>query len=79
MNDNYFSNLMAAEGLKSFSIREHFCEQCGDLTPHHIEDVSAESLSESTNQKKTHIAPISIKECIICRNEEEASIDGYDL
>jgi hypothetical protein len=67
--------LITSEKLKSFSVLEKFCQICGDLTPHHIEDQDNSSIKR-LSENKSYEAPISIEECVYCRESEEELIEG---
>lgn len=67
-----------SEKLKSFSVEEKFCEQCGDLTPHHIEDSKEPLNVDRDAASKVFVAPLSTHECIICRDDEETWIEEFD-
>ena len=62
-----------AEHLGVFSVVESFCDQCGDLTPHHIDDSEKQPTLDQTNT--TLVPPPSIHECVICREEEESMLE----
>ena len=67
--------LVSTEHLVAFSVVESFCDQCGDLTPHHIDD--SEKQSTLTSENTTLVPPLSIHECVICREEEESMLDEF--
>ncbi len=71
--------LVASEQLNSFSIVEHFCEACGDLTPHHIDESAKQAEKEDQNEEPILIPPISTHECVICREEEETHINEEEF
>lgn len=78
MNEDYndcTQELVSTERLKSFCVVEKFCQICGDLTPHHIEDKD-ESAIKKLSEDKSYVAPISIEECVYCRESEEELIEG---
>jgi uncharacterized protein YcgI (DUF1989 family) len=66
--------LISSEQLNTFSIVEIFCDQCGDLTPHHLDDEKEKTQKLSSD--KTMEAPISLSACVYCRESEEAEIEG---
>ena len=65
--------LVSTEHLAAFSVVESFCDQCGDLTPHHIDD--SENRSVLNSEDATLVPPLSKHECVICREEEECMLD----
>ena len=67
--------LISAEHLASFSVVESFCDQCGDLTPHHIDDYEKRSPLKSEDAEL--VPPLSTHECVICREEEEGIFDEF--
>ena len=67
--------LVSTEHLAAFSIVESFCDQCGDLTPHHIDD--SDKQSSSNSEDATLVPPQSTHECVICREEEEGMLDEF--
>lgn len=67
--------LISTEHLIAFSVVEHFCEACGDLTPHHIDE--SKKLSTLSSTDTIFVPPISTHECVVCREEEENSLDGF--
>ena len=67
--------LVNTEHLITFSVVEYFCDQCGDLTPHHIDDSKKQSTLNSANT--ILVPPLSIHECVICREEEESMLDEF--
>ena len=73
---DYAEELINTEHLSSFSVVEYFCESCGDLTPHHIEESSQQASLCSANA--TIIPPVSLHECVVCREEQESMIDEFD-
>jgi hypothetical protein len=68
--------LMSTEYLTSFNVVDYFCENCGELTPHHIEE--PEQRASLNSSKAILIPPVSKHECVICREEEENMLDGFD-
>lgn len=73
------NDLISSEQLASFSIAQHFCEACGDMTPHHIEEiinkVQEKRIDEESSEDLLFIPPISSHECVLCREQEESHID----
>jgi len=69
--------LVSTEHLTAFSVIEYYCDICGDLTPHHIDDSKRKPTGDSTNT--TFVPPISVHECVLCREEEENKISGLNL
>lgn len=68
--------LISSENLSSFSVVEKYCDNCGDLTPHHIEDNNKRIKKESI--QKTYVSPIAKSECVYCRENEEQEIEGLN-
>ncbi|MBT3980181.1 MAG: hypothetical protein HOE90_02445 [Bacteriovoracaceae bacterium] len=75
LNDCY-EDLMNSEHLNAFSVIELFCEQCADLTPHHIDESKSGKEKYSTPVDRVLISPISVHECVICRENEETLLTG---
>jgi len=78
MNDGFedsLEDLVSTEQLNVFNIIEHYCNDCDRFTPHHIEENSQE-LTESISTQKVSVGPLSIRECVICRENEEESLDS---
>lgn len=69
-------DLMQTEQLNIFSIIDQFCEQCGTLTPHHIDESNLISISSS--EETQLVPPISVHECVICREEEENLFNDFN-
>ena len=67
--------LVSTEHLATFSVVDSFCDQCGDLTPHHIDDY--EKRSTLNSEDAALVAPLSTHECVICREEEEGMLDEF--
>ena len=67
--------LVTTEHLVAFSVVEHYCDQCSDLTPHHIEDTQKELALET--DVATLVPPLSVHECVICREEEESKLAEF--
>ena len=67
---------VSTEHLATFSVVELFCDQCGDLTPHHIDDNEKQSTLKSENS--AIVPPPSTHECVICREEEEGIFDDFN-
>ena len=67
--------LVSTEHLATFSVVDSFCDQCGDLTPHHIDDYEKRSTLKS--EDAALVPPLSTHECIICRGEEEGMLDEF--
>jgi hypothetical protein len=65
--------LVSTENLKEFSVVESYCEVCGDLTPHHIDESVKQT--DFTDARTIFVPPISIHECVSCREEEEMALD----
>jgi len=70
--------LISTEKLSAFSVVDQFCDNCGDLTPHHIDESKVHNSELSSNNDKVYVAPISILECVICRGNAESWIDDID-
>ncbi|MCF8060607.1 MAG: hypothetical protein K9K67_14995 [Bacteriovoracaceae bacterium] len=69
--------LVASEQLNSFSVVEHFCEACGDLTPHHIDEPTKQPIKKEKGP--ILIPPMSTHECVFCREEEETQINEEEF
>ncbi len=77
------SDLIDSEHLKIFNVVDKFCDQCGDLTPHHLDEPKKEI--EIADSQNTHnfqedhevqiVKPVSLHECVYCREEEECRIE----
>ncbi len=67
--------LVSTEHLSTFSVVELFCDQCGDLTPHHIDDYEKRSTLKSADASL--VSPLSAHECVICREEKEGMLDEF--
>ena len=67
--------LVSTEHLSTFSVVDLFCDQCGDLTPHHIDDYEKRSTLKS--EDAALVPPLSTHECVICREEEEGIFDEF--
>ncbi len=72
---DYSEDLIDTEKLSAFNVVESFCDQCGDLTPHHIEELRPQTNEHQDLDEMVLVAPISIHECVICREDEETRID----
>ena len=69
--------LIQAEQLNTFTVIEEFCVNCESMTPHHIdESENKENFSEKDDEDITIITPMSVLECVYCREEEESRIDS---
>ena len=83
MND-YFNEsnneLVTSEQLKPFVIVENFCESCGQVTPHHLDESQTFLKDEEYlgEDEVEFVKPISLAECTLCREEEEAFINNFD-
>lgn len=73
--DDCFDELVMSEKLNSFSVIEKFCEQCGDMSPHHIEDELSNNFKKLASGV-SEVAPMSLIECVYCREEQEQSLDS---
>lgn len=81
MSDDFseaLDELVSTEKLSAFSVVDQFCESCGDLTPHHIDESKIQNPELSSNNDKVYEAPISTLECVICRGLEESWIMDID-
>ncbi len=67
------TDLITSEKLNTFSVVEQFCDICGDLTPHHIDDEKEKQ--KKLSEHKVLERPISESECVYCRESEESNID----
>lgn len=77
------NDLISSEQLGSFSIAQHYCEACEVMTPHHIEEAinqkQYKSIDGENDEDLLFVPPISSKECVFCREEEENHLDGEYL
>jgi hypothetical protein len=77
---SYFNNtteeLISSEQLQVFNVIEIFCEICGDLTPHHIDGSKIHNEEDEISPDAICRAPISLQECVVCRENEESQIQG---
>ena len=76
MDDRLQKELIESEQLKEFSVVELYCEICGDMTPHHLDDSKAFLKEEDDMlEEPDYVSPISEQECVICRENEEQELD----
>ncbi|OUR96828.1 hypothetical protein A9Q84_10850 [Halobacteriovorax marinus] len=83
MNENDFNEalgeLVTSENLSAFSVVDRFCNDCGDLTPHHVDESKAHEselrIDSEIEEEQVMVAPISSLECVICRENEENCLD----
>ena len=68
--------LINSEQLQVFNVIESFCDICGDITPHHIDDSKNHNEDDEISPDAICLAPLSIQECVICRENEESEIEG---
>jgi hypothetical protein len=68
--------LISSEQLQIFDVVDSFCDVCGDLTPHHIDDSKAHNEDDELDPEAICLSPISTQECVVCRENEENKIDG---
>jgi hypothetical protein len=84
INDFYDSKdeLVRTENLSTFSVVEIFCAECMKMTPHHLDDEVLKALAEAENpddnEEIIEVAPMSSKECVFCRGNEERWIMDID-
>ena len=75
MIDDTTGELIQSEQLNTFSVVEEFCESCSSMTPHHVdESENKENFSEKDDEDITIVTPMSVLECVYCREEEESRI-----
>ncbi len=77
VNEGCLDDLMSTEFLTAFSVVEYYCDTCDRLTPHHIDESKQQSISSS--ESTTFVPPMSVHECVVCREEEESMIDEDSL
>ncbi len=73
--DDCFDELVSSEKLNSFYVIEKFCEQCGDMSPHHIEEEPVNNFKKLASDVN-EVAPMSLIECVYCREEQEQCLDA---
>lgn len=70
--------LINSEQLQVFDVIEEYCEVCGDITPHHIDSPRKFSDQEHDFDVDTIFCdPLSTKECVRCRENEENKLDLF--
>lgn len=70
--------LVKTEQLQVFDVIDEYCDICSDITPHHIEKAPNKNVSSLEYEPETVFsAPISTKECVRCRENEENKLDLY--
>ncbi len=75
--DGITQELIASEQLQVFDVVEAYCDVCGDLTQHHI-DESKKYNEEDEISPDAIISPaISTQECVICRENEENELEDF--
>jgi len=75
--DDVNAELIEAEQLNTFTVVEEFCDSCGSITPHHVdESENSENFNEKDDEDITIVTPMSVLECVYCREEEESRIDS---
>jgi hypothetical protein len=77
-NDDYSGTtdeLIESEQLKSFSVLDKYCEICGDIVPHHIDENYNNSNLLEENPDFVAVKPMSDFECVVCRQKEEVKLD----
>jgi len=73
--------LMNSEHLSAFSVVERFCDECTKLTPHHIDESKLEkleNLEKRAENEEAFIAPMSVLECVFCRENEESWLGDFN-
>ena len=76
--DDAVDELIKSEQLQVFNVIEEYCDICGDITPHHID--TPKKYNETEQEFDGEIVfcdPISTKECVRCRENEENKLDLY--
>jgi hypothetical protein len=68
-----FKEIMSADHLSAFTVFEKYCDWCGGVTPHHIDDFDGSFPKDQVH--KTPVPPASLHECVVCREQEEALLD----
>ncbi len=76
--DDCIQELMNTEQLNTFVVVEQFCDECMKLTPHHLDESKANASFSEASDNETFIAPISIRECVFCRENEENWLNGVE-
>lgn len=74
--DGSNEELISSEQLQVFDVIESFCEICGDLTPHHLENSKNYNPEDELSPDAICSGAISNHECVICRETEENEIKG---
>ena len=76
--DDSVGDLIASEQLQGFSVLDKHCQTCSRVTPHHIDESQAAALDinlEDNSEDLEAIVPLSILECVVCREIEENKLD----
>ena len=68
--------LIETEQLQVFDVVDSFCNICGDLTPHHIDDPKSYVREEELAPDVVIQAARPETECVYCRENEENEIKG---
>lgn len=70
--------LINSEQLQVFNVVEEYCEVCSDITPHHIDTPKKHNGEPKVYDVDTVFCdPISTKECVRCRENEENKLDLF--
>ena len=56
---------------------EAFCEVCGDLTEHHIDESKSYNDDDEIDPDAILSPAISTQECIYCRENEENELETF--
>ena len=69
--DESIEQLIKTEHLQIFDVVEEYCDICSDFTPHHLE----KAVKSVYKEDMTYTKPMSDKECVRCRENEENELD----
>lgn len=75
--DNTTLELIASEQLQVFDVVEAYCDICGDLTKHHIDESKKYNEDDELDPDAICTPAISTSECTVCRENEENELQEF--
>ena len=75
--DENSQDLILSEQLQVFDVIEAYCDICGDLTQHLIDESKSYNEDDEISPDAICTPAISTQECVICRENEEYELDSF--
>ncbi|PIK16010.1 hypothetical protein [Halobacteriovorax sp. JY17] len=75
--DEVSKDLILSEQLQVFDVVEAYCDICGDLTQHLIDESKNYNEDDEVSPDAIFTPALSTQECVICRENEENELGNF--